>query len=92
MLRHERQVLDPRQVLELVTVEGNKAAGLRLVSPRTPELRPLAVGSEADQIREDVLALLGLGVGDHMPVEVQLEVARLARRLATIEPPIQSQQ
>lgn len=43
--------------------------------------------SEASELRDRALRLLAMGVGDHTPIEVQEEVAEIARRLAQLEPP-----
>ena len=45
---------------------------------------------EAGELRDRALQLLAIGVGDHTPVEVQEQVAELARRLAQLEPPAQA--
>ena len=37
---------------------------------------------EAGELRDRALRLLAIGVGDHTPVEVQEQVAAIARRLA----------
>ena len=42
---------------------------------------------EASELRDRALRLLALGVGDHTPIEVQEQVAEIARRLAQLEPP-----
>ena len=42
---------------------------------------------EAGELRDWALRLLAIGVGDHTPVEVQQQVAEIARRLAQLEPP-----
>lgn len=51
--------------------------------------RSLALGAaiEAEELRDQALRLLAVGVGDHTPIEVQEEVAEIARRLAQLEPP-----
>ena len=45
---------------------------------------------EAGELRDRALRLLAIGVGDHTPVEVQEQVAEIARRLAQLEPPAQA--
>ena len=45
---------------------------------------------EAGELRDRALQLLAIGVGDRTPVEVQEQVAELARRLAQLEPPAQA--
>jgi hypothetical protein len=47
----------------------------------------LKVAIEAAELRDRVLRLLAIGVGDHTPIEVQEQVAEIARRLAQLEPP-----
>jgi hypothetical protein len=47
----------------------------------------LAATIEAAVLRDQALQLLALGVGDHTPIEVQEQVAEIARRLALLEPP-----
>ena len=47
----------------------------------------LARVREAAELRERALRLLALGVGDHTPIEVQVQVAEIAYRLAELEPP-----
>ena len=42
---------------------------------------------KAGELRDRALRLLAIGVGDHTPVEVQEQVAAIARRLAQLEPP-----
>jgi hypothetical protein len=42
---------------------------------------------EASELRDRALRLLAIGVGDHTPIEVQQQVAEIARRLAELEPP-----
>lgn len=42
---------------------------------------------EAAELRDRALRLLAVGVGDHTPVEVQEQVAEIARRLVQLEPP-----
>jgi hypothetical protein len=42
---------------------------------------------EASELRDRALRLLAIGVGDHTPIEVQEQVAEIARRLAQLEPP-----
>jgi hypothetical protein len=42
---------------------------------------------EAAELRDRTLRLLAVGVGDHTPVEVQEQVAEIARRLVQLEPP-----
>ena len=42
---------------------------------------------EASELRDRALRLLAVGVGDHTPIEVQEQVAEIARRLAQLEPP-----
>jgi hypothetical protein len=44
---------------------------------------------EAAELRDRALRLLAVGVGDHTPIEVQEQVAEIARRLAQLEPPAQ---
>ena len=41
----------------------------------------------AGEAAERALRLLAVGVGDHTPIEVQEQVAEIARRLAQLEPP-----
>ena len=56
---------------------------------RSGQLGPTIEGEaalEAGELR-DRLRLLAIGVGDHTPVEVQEQVAAIARRLAQLEPP-----
>jgi hypothetical protein len=48
-----------------------------------------AAEDEAAELRDRALRLLAVGVGDHTPIEVQEEVAAIARRLAQLEPPVQ---
>jgi hypothetical protein len=48
----------------------------------------LTVGCEAQELRDRALRLLAVGVGDHTPIEVQEEVAQIARRLAQLEAPV----
>jgi hypothetical protein len=48
----------------------------------------LTVASEAQELRDRALRLLAVGVGDHTPIEVQEEVAQIARRLALLEAPV----
>jgi hypothetical protein len=48
----------------------------------------LAAEVEAEELRARALRLLAIGVGDHTPVEVQEQVAEIARRLAELEPPV----
>jgi hypothetical protein len=43
---------------------------------------------EAAELRDRALRLLAVGIGDHTPVEVQEQVAEIARRLAQVEPPV----
>ena len=43
---------------------------------------------EAAELRARALRLLAVGVGDHTPVEVQEQVAEIARRLAQLEPTV----
>ena len=43
---------------------------------------------EAQELRDRALRLLAVGVGDHTPIEVQEEVAQIARRLAQLEAPV----
>jgi hypothetical protein len=43
---------------------------------------------EARELRDRALRLLAVGVGDHTPIEVQVQVAEIARRLAELEPPV----
>jgi hypothetical protein len=47
----------------------------------------LAATIEAAVLRDQALRLLAVGVGDHTPIEVQEQVAEIARRLARLEPP-----
>ena len=47
----------------------------------------LAAATEAAELRDRALRLLAIGVGDHTPIEVQEQVAEIARRLALLEPP-----
>lgn len=47
----------------------------------------LKVAIEAAELRDRALRLLAIGVGDHTPIEVQEQVAEIARRLAQLEPP-----
>jgi hypothetical protein len=47
----------------------------------------LAAEVEAEELRARALRLLAIGVGDHTPIEVQEQVAEIARRLAQLEPP-----
>jgi len=47
----------------------------------------LAAAIEAAALRDQALRLLAIGVGDHTPIEVQEQVAGIARRLAELEPP-----
>ena len=47
----------------------------------------LAAAIEAEELRDRALRLLAVGVGDHTPIEVQEQVAEIARRLAQLEPP-----
>ena len=51
--------------------------------------RPLELAAEAEaaELRDRTLRLLAVGVGDHTPIEVQEQVAEIARRLAQLEPP-----
>jgi cytochrome c1 len=42
---------------------------------------------EAAELRDQALRLLAVGVGDHTPIEVQEQVAEIARRLAQLEAP-----
>ena len=57
-------------------------------SDDTDSLRlDLAPAVEAAELRDWALKLLAVGVGDHMPIEVQERVAEIARRLAQLEPP-----
>lgn len=49
-------------------------------------VRPVGAG-EAAELRDRALRLLAVGVGDHTPIEVQEQVAEIARRLAQLEPP-----
>ncbi len=51
------------------------------------ELIELAGADEAAELRDRALRLLAVGVGDHTPIEVQEQVAQIARRLAQLEPP-----
>ena len=46
---------------------------------------------EAAELRDQALRLLAVGVGDHTPIEVQEQVAEIARRLAQLEPPVHEQ-
>ena len=46
-----------------------------------------AAAIEAGELRDRALRLLAVGVGDHAPIEVQEQVAEIARRLAQLEPP-----
>ena len=46
------------------------------------------VEREAQELRDRALRLLAVGVGDHTPIEVQEEVAQIARRLAQLEAPV----
>ena len=48
----------------------------------------LAAAIEAEELRDRALRLLAVGVGDHTPIEVQEQVAEIARRLAQLEPPV----
>ena len=48
----------------------------------------LATEIEAAELRDRALRLLAVGVGDHTPIEVQEQVAEIARRLAQLEPPV----
>ena len=48
----------------------------------------LTVVREAQELRDRALRLLAVGVGDHTPIEVQEEVAQIARRLAQLEAPV----
>jgi hypothetical protein len=48
----------------------------------------LTIECEAQMLRERALRLLAVGVGDHTPIEVQEEVAQIARRLAQLEAPV----
>jgi hypothetical protein len=41
-------------------------------------------GGEAAELRDRAPRLLGIGVGDHTPIEVQEEVGEIARRLAEL--------
>ena len=47
----------------------------------------LAGAREAAELGDQALRRLAVGVGDHTPVEVQEQVAEIARRLAELEPP-----
>jgi len=47
----------------------------------------LAAAIEAAELRDRALRLLAIGVGDHTPIEVQEQVAAIARRLAELESP-----
>jgi len=47
----------------------------------------LTAEAEASELRDRALRLLAVGVGDHTPIEVQEQVADIARRLAQLEPP-----
>ena len=47
----------------------------------------LAAATEAADLRDEALRLLAIGVGDHTPIEVQEQVAEIARRLRQLEPP-----
>ena len=47
----------------------------------------LAAEAEAGELRDRALRLLAVGVGDHTPIEVQEQVAVIARRLAQLERP-----
>ena len=48
----------------------------------------LTVVREAAELRDRALRLLAVGVGDHTPIEVQEQVAEIARRLAQLEAPV----
>jgi hypothetical protein len=48
----------------------------------------LEAAREAAELRDRALRLLAVGVGDHTPIEVQEQVAEIARRLAQLEPPV----
>jgi hypothetical protein len=48
----------------------------------------LATEIEAAELRDRALRLLAVGAGDHTPIEVQEQVAEIARRLAQLEPPV----
>jgi len=49
--------------------------------------RSVDAAIEAAELRDRALRLLAVGVGDHAPIEVQEQVAEIARRLAELEPP-----
>ncbi len=55
----------------------------------TVDWGPVDLGGadEAAELRDRALRLLAVGVGDHTPIEVQEQVAEIARRLAQLEPP-----
>jgi hypothetical protein len=57
------------------------------IGPRDERSADLAAAIEAEQLRDRALRLLAIGVGDHTPIEVRLQVAEIARRLAQLEPP-----
>ena len=56
-----------------------------LVANRASDLTAVC---EAQELRARALRLLAVGVGDHTPIEVQEEVAQIARRLAQLEAPV----
>ncbi len=58
------------------------------MTPTSGHLHVVDSCSEAEQLRDQMLQLLGTGVGDHTPIEIQEKVARLARRLVEIEPSV----
>jgi hypothetical protein len=66
-------------------VSGVRGDGVGLSAERSINL---AAAVEAEELRGRALRLLAVGVGDHTPVEVQEQVAEIARRLAQLEPPV----
>lgn len=64
---------------------SNNPDSLALVPNRWSDI---ATANEAAELRDRALRLLAIGVGDHTPVEVQEQVAPIARRLAQLEPPV----
>jgi hypothetical protein len=48
----------------------------------------VGAATQAEALRDRALRLLAVGVGDHTPIEVQEQVAEIARRLSQLEPPV----
>ena len=61
---------------------------LALVSDAEGRLDPDLPVGEADELRARALRLLASGVGESTPVEIREQVAKIARRLAELEPPV----